>query len=124
MSLDVTLTGKAVAKECTCLCGHCHTVEEREEFFSANITHNLNTMADEAGIYKHLWRPDEIGITKAYQLIEPLRSGLALLVSDRPRFEKLNPSNEWGSYDGLVAFVRGYLAACVQHPDASVHACR
>ena len=38
---------------------------ETNEVYSANITHNLNTMADEAGIYKHLWRPDEIKITKA-----------------------------------------------------------
>jgi len=27
--------------------------------YSDNITHNLNTMADNAGIYEHLWRPDE-----------------------------------------------------------------
>lgn len=26
--------------------------------FSANITHNLNAMAEAAGIYKHLWRPE------------------------------------------------------------------
>lgn len=124
MSLDVTLRGKAVAKECTCLCGHCHTVEEREEFFRANITHNLNTMADEAGIYKELWRPEEIGITKASQLIEPLRAGLALLVQDRERFEKFNPANGWGSYDSLVRFVAEYVGACVRYPDANVHACR
>ena len=30
-------------------------------------------MADEAGIYKYLWSPEEIGITKAEQFIEPLK---------------------------------------------------
>lgn len=49
------------------------------EVFGSNITHNLGEMAEEAGIYKHLWRPEEIGITKADQLIAPLREGLARL---------------------------------------------
>jgi len=40
--------------------------------YDANITHNLGEMADEAGVYKHLWRPEEIGLTKAAELIEPL----------------------------------------------------
>lgn len=92
--------------------------------YSANITHNLNTMAGEAGIYKHLWRPDEIGITKAAELIEPLRAGLALLKSDPARFKKFNPENGWGNYEGLVAFVEKYLAACEEYPAADVSVSR
>ena len=38
---------------------------ESEEVYSANITHNLGGMADEAGIYEALWRPEEVGIAKA-----------------------------------------------------------
>jgi len=45
-------------------------------YYEANVTHNLNKMAMEAGIYEYLWRPDEIGITKAGRLIEPLSKGL------------------------------------------------
>jgi hypothetical protein len=98
--------------------------ESDDEVYSANITHNLNTMADAAGIYYHLWRPEELGITKASQLIEPLRTGLQLLQSDPERFKTYNPSNGWGSYEGLVSFVSKYLAACGQYPDADVRACR
>lgn len=97
---------------------------ESGEVFSANITHNLNTMADAAGIYKCMWRPDEIDITKAAQLVEPLRAGLALLKSDRERFEKFNPDNGWGDYAGLVGFVENYLAACEAYPDAKVSVSR
>ncbi len=89
-----------------------------------NITHNLNTMADEAGIYKHLWRPDEIGVTKATQLVEPLDACLRLLRSDRTRFEKFNPSNGWGNYDLLVGFIERYLEACRENPDAAVEVSR
>jgi len=88
--------------------------------YTANITHNLNKMAQEAGIYEHLWRPDEIDITNAGQLIGPLREGLALLKSDPNRFEAFNPENGWGTYEGLVSFVEKYLAACEENPDADV----
>ena len=94
--------------------------EESNAVYSGNITHNLNSMAEEAGIYKHLWRPDEIGVTKAHQLVEPLRVGLALLKSYPERFEKHNSPNGWGLYKHFVPFVEEYLAACEQHPDADV----
>lgn len=102
-----------------------HLTELREtNIFHKNITHNLNRMAMEAGIYDHLWKPEEIGITKASQLIEPLRKGLELLLDDPKRFKKFNPPNNWGNYDGLVEFVRAYLTACEENPSASVDACR
>ncbi len=88
--------------------------------FWANITHNLNTMAAEVGLYKSLWRPDEVSVTKAEQLINPLSFGLLLLRSDPTRFKKFNPPNGWGDYEGLVAFVSDYLDACKQYPDATV----
>jgi hypothetical protein len=95
-----------------------------EEVYSANITHNLNQMADAACIYHHLWRPDEIGITKAGQLIEPLRAGLVLLRSNPEIFKKYNPENGWGNYEGLVRFVENYLEACERYPGAEVYASR
>lgn len=90
------------------------------EVYSSNITHNLNQMAEEAGIYQHLWRPDEIDIKKAKDLIEPLKDGLALLQSEPERFKAFNPSNGWGDYEGFVRFVGGYLTACCWFPEASV----
>jgi len=92
--------------------------------YEANITHNLAGMAAQAGIYMHLWRPDEMGITKAKQLIEPLTEGLALLESDPEGFRALNPANGWGDYEGLVRFVSNYLKACKSYPDATVRVSR
>lgn len=94
--------------------------DSSDEVYSANITHNLGTMAEGAGIYHCLWRPDEIGISKAGQLIEPLRAGLVKLEGNPAHFKELNPPNGWGTYEGLVEFVRNYLAACEQYPDAEV----
>lgn len=92
--------------------------------YDRNITHNLNKMAEEAGIYKQLWRPEEIGITKASQLIKPLQEGLYLLLKEPDRFKKFNPENNWGDYYGLVNFVQEYLSACEETPNASVRVSR
>lgn len=95
-----------------------------EEVYTANITHNLNEMAEAAGIYKHLWRPEEIGITKAVELIEPIKAGLADMV-DRPSYyEQYNPANGWGSYKNFVPWIAKYLEACKRYPDAVVSVCR
>lgn len=97
---------------------------ESNEVYSRNITHNLGKMADAAGVYDCMWRPDEHGITHARQLIDQLTLGLARLRSDPDHFKVHNPSNGWGKYEGLVAFVADYLEACKRHPDATVYACR
>ncbi len=95
-----------------------------DEVFSSNITHNLNGMAEEAGIYKHLWRPEELGIVKARELIEPLNMGLALMRADPPRFEKFNAPNGWGLYKHFLPWVAAYARACAEYPDADVKVSR
>jgi hypothetical protein len=97
---------------------------ETNEVFGYNITHNLGPMAKAAGIYMELWRPEELGITKAVQLIEPLREGLHRLKVEPNNYKELNPDNGWGDYEGLVKFVSSYLDACYDYPDADVKACR
>ena len=92
--------------------------------YDGKITHNLGKMADAAGIYKHLWRPDEIGITHAKQLIAPLTEGLQKLIDQRDHFETFNSSNGWGMYEHFVPFVKKYLAACKENPGAEVRVSR
>ena len=94
------------------------------EVYSANITHNLGKMADEAGIYDVLWRPDENGITTAGQLIEPLRAGLERLKADPGHYQQFNAKNGWGLYEHFVPWLEKYLAACQEHPDALVSVSR
>lgn len=77
-------------------------------------------MADAAGIYKHLWRPEELNISKAKDLIEPLSKGLTELASNREKYEKFNPDNGWGDYEGLVKFVENYLISCIKYPEAEI----
>jgi hypothetical protein len=88
--------------------------------YTARITHNLNRMADAAGLYEVLWRPDECGYTYARDLVQPLRQGIEALRADPAAFTVYTPANGWGSYEGLVRFATAYLAACEQWPDAEV----
>ena len=97
---------------------------DKTEVYSDNITHNLTKMADEAGIYEPLWRPDEVGITKAEQLVEPLSAVLERLHAEPNRYRKFDPPNGWGKYENLVVFVDRYLAACRKFPAADVSVSR
>jgi hypothetical protein len=98
--------------------------QDGKEVYSANITHNLGRMADEAGIYRCLWRPEEEGITHARQIIEPLERGLCRLVTQRSQFEQFNAENGWGSWENFVPWCANYLQACRDYPDATVRADR
>ena len=95
----------------------------------ANITHNLNTMAENVKIgkhtlYKYLWYPEEIGIKQAGELIVPLRGGLKKLKANPKKYKKFDSPNGWGLYVHFVSFVENYLAACEQNPDAEVEVSR
>jgi|1185.fasta_scaffold01258_3 hypothetical protein len=107
MSLDVYLAGP-----------------DGNESYSANITHNLNTMASKAGIYYPLWRPDELGIVQAYRLIPLLQDGLERLLADPEYFKRFNAANWWGTYKHFCPFVENYLRACEDDPYATVSVSR
>ena len=97
---------------------------ENEEVYWSNITHNLGEMAEAAGIYKHLWRPEEIGISKPKELIEPLTIGLEKMKADPPYFERYNASNGWGLYEHFVPWIHEYLSACIENQEADISVCR
>jgi hypothetical protein len=98
--------------------------ENGNDLYWRNITHNLNKMAGTAGIYEALWRPEEIGITTAHQLIEPISKGIAFLAMHRHLCEQDNPPNGWGNWQGLYDFCCDYLKACTAHPLAAVRVSR
>jgi hypothetical protein len=75
-------------------------------------------------LYQLLWRPEELNIQYAYQLVQPLREANDLLLAKPGHFAQWNPSNGWGNYQNLCDFVREYLRACLEYPEAGVHACR
>lgn len=92
--------------------------------FDRNITHNLNKMADEAGIYKALWRPEEINAIYAKDISKILKVGLRKLKQYPSRFRKFNAPNGWGTYEHFVPFVESVIEACVKYPNAKISVSR
>jgi hypothetical protein len=72
------------------------------EVYTDNITHNLTPMAKQAGLYEVLWRPEDLGLKYARELIPFLETGL-LELSRHPEL---------------------YLEACRANPDATVEVSR
>ncbi|MCI5143361.1 MAG: hypothetical protein D3909_16895 [Candidatus Electrothrix sp. ATG1] len=107
-----------MTKKPACEC--CDRQAEEIEVFEANITHNLNTMADKAGIYYHVWRPEEIGIKKAGDLIFPLEKGISDMKARPGFYKKFDAPNGWGTYDEFVPWLEEYLQACKNYPEAEI----
>lgn len=98
--------------------------DEQEIYWQGNITHNLNKIAIEVGVYEYLWRPDEIGIIKAKDNIENLRFSLILFYIHYEKLEELNLNNGWGSLVGLIDFTNEYFKACMEYPEALIEVSR
>ena len=90
------------------------------EVFDRNITHNLNKMASEAGVYYALWRPEEKGYKLAKDIIPILEKGIKELKTRRKHFEQFNAENGWGEYEHFVPFVQEVLDACYKYPNAKI----
>lgn len=139
MSLDVSLVRK---KWISYDEGKSHEVE-LEELYTSNITHNLGEMATKAGIYEALWRPYRLKegynaepsskeeyefenntTVLAKEIAPVIEKGLKDLIKRPKYFEKFNASNGWGLYIHFVPFVREYLEACNEYPEAIVKVSR
>lgn len=118
MSLDVSLLKIKT-------CPHCgEPIGGTEEVFWANITHNLGTMAEAAGIYGCVWTPEKIGIEKASDLVEPLRDGIVEMEGDPDKYKQFDSENAWGCYEQFIPWLREYLKACIENPDCVVSVSR
>ena len=97
---------------------------ETECVFNANITHNLNKMADEAGIYEACWRPEEIGATKASDIIPILEKGFEDMKARPEHYKQFDSPNGFGLYIHFLPWVESYLNACREYPDAIIEVSR
>lgn len=101
------------------------TDENGREVFEANITHNLTTMADKAGVYTALWRPEDLkDVRVAKDLIPYLVKGLQELADNYDTYQQYNPVNGWGNYANLISLIARYHIACIRFPDATIHICK
>jgi len=118
--------------------------EKKEELYSANITHNLNKMADEAGLYEALWRPYKLkknydiieddynneyefensNPVKANEIISIIEKGLKDMKAKPSYYKKFDSLNGWGLYVHFIPFIEEYLEALKKYPNAFVECSR
>src|SRR5512136_450961 len=92
--------------------------------YETNITHNLGPMAKELGVYKYLWRPEEININEAKQLIKPLARSIIKLEKNPEYYKKFNAKNGWGTYEDFLPWLKELLLACEKNPGAKIRVSR
>jgi len=90
------------------------------EVWETNITHNLTTMANKAGLYQVMWHPHNNGIDVAKDAIPQLKSGINRMYKAREELQKLNPENGWGNYDNLLSCASEFIDACRKYPSARI----
>ena len=120
MSLDVSLYE---IKKIECECWKIHKIKW-DWIRDYNITHNLNKMAEEAGLYYVLRRPEEIWVSMWKEALPLLEKWLKKLIAHPNKYKKLNPENGWWDYEWLVEFVKEYIFQVKENPDCMVSVSR
>lgn len=86
--------------------------------FQTNITYNLADM-----YYKCIDK--ELGLEKlnglsSKEALPIVKRAIEDMIENKEEYEKLNPSNGWGSYDGLLRDLRNLKKSCEQIPDGVI----
>jgi hypothetical protein len=89
-----------------------------------NITHNLGRMADAAGFYTYLWRPEEAGCKLACEIVGPIRSGLEAMKANPEYYDQFSAPNGWGTYAQFIPWLEDYVRALEAYPRARVEVSR
>lgn len=97
---------------------------ESREFWWRNITHNLTEMASycvpeskqDISLYDLMWcdeYPADIPRTKYITyLVECAKE----LEANPDKYKQYNPKNGWGSYEGLLSYVKEFAKALIDAP--------
>ena len=87
-----------------------------------NMTHNVKSMAEEAGI-EWLWvlsyYPEAV---KASSLVPALTHAVELMTRDPDRFRRLDSPNGWGTYANFLPWLQDLLRICTESPGLNVRA--
>jgi hypothetical protein len=94
------------------------------ELYWRNITHNLNKMAEAAGIYDVLWHPEDANIKYAEDMIPIIEGGLKKLKENPEQFKPYSAKNGWGTYEQFVPWLEEFLDGCRAYPDGLVEVSR
>lgn len=88
------------------------------ELFVSNITYNLSPMYYRCfKLEKGIWSLDGMSCEKALPYI---REAIKDMKENKEEYEKLNPKNGWGSYDGLLERLESLELVCIDNLDGRI----
>lgn len=93
------------------------TATVETEVVSRNITHNLNKMWIEAGVYKALYESEG---KKAEEVLPILSEGLIKMINRPEHFKQFNSPNGWGTYDNAVKWLSDLVVEFQKYPDGII----
>lgn len=91
--------------------------EEKEVADIGNYTYNISPMYQKA-MNISLYNFDGM---KASEAIDILQKGLIDMTNNSLEYEKLNPENGWGDYQGAMNYLSKLLVECRKHPHSTIH---
>lgn len=101
-----------------------------EEYWTANITHNLGGMAshvpvefkgEPTDLYMACWRPEEIGAKTVADILPLLIQGIHYMLDHRRELLQYESPNGYGTYPGFMKFLLNYKEACEDSdPDCEI----
>ena len=94
---------------------------KRVSIWDRSITYNLAPM-----YYKCIDK--ELGFKKLNNMsckdaLPILNKAINELIDNKEEYEKLNPSNGWGSYDGLLKALKDMRECCEDNKDGVIEVC-
>lgn len=145
MSLDVYINYKG-KKQANYFLDHPYIYDDltkgdksafnEEEYWSANITHNLGNMANhipvwlggvKTTLYYICWRPEEIRPAikvNTDTILAGLIQGIAYMLTNRKELLQYESPNGWGTYNGFMKFLLNYKQACEDNPNCEIEVSR
>jgi hypothetical protein len=89
--------------------------------YKTYVKRDIFQMADLVGVYSIIWKPNDYGINKASKLIPHLERAIEELEKNPDFFKALQPEEKWSTYENFLAWLKRYLSACRNYPDAEIH---
>jgi len=85
---------------------------------SLNYTSNVVPMWDDAMPHLNLRDMDgELGM----RCIPYLNDGIRTMARNVDKYRRMEPANEWGSYEGALSVLVRLITACEDNPHSTVH---
>lgn len=99
-------------------CEHCGVQPEASDWnYTFNVTPMVTAALDEVDSPTPSYWKQLNGMTGAEGAVF-LSTIVERLEADPPRFRKMNPANNWGDYDGLLAVLREMRDESKAYPNA------